>query len=191
MPKNISFDSTGVPKQQPSVNKKRADYSMPITSDSDFVDETRDNDPLKTYSLKILRGRTITFILAALNLVVIAFWMLMGLKGGGTNATWWYWIYGLGMIACCVFMFSGKEAARKFFAYPACLIGIPLIFALLINPASLPNFLKSSFQLALQILSAALLYFLPSVSAFFSASPKAIQRALAHEWEKKPDSADK
>lgn len=185
MAKNISFDSDGVPKQQPSVNQKRVDYSMPITGDNDFIDETRDADPLKTYSIKILRGRAITFILASLNLAVIALWMFFGLRQGA-GAVWWYWVYGLGMITCCAFMFTGKEAARKFFAYPACLIGVPLVFALLINPASLPNFIKTSYQLALQILSAALLYFLPSVSAFFSASPKARRRALDHEWEKQP-----
>ena len=37
MAKNISFDSDGVPKQQPSVNQKRVDYSMPITGDKDFI----------------------------------------------------------------------------------------------------------------------------------------------------------
>ena len=184
MPKNIQFGG-GAPKQEPSVNQKaRTDYSMPILGDDDFSGAPRDADPLKTYSLKILRGRVITFILAAVNILTIAVWMVFSLIGNGT--LWWTLVYGLGMLACCVFLFFGKEAARKFFAIPAVLIGIPVAFSLLVNPSGTPMFLKTSYQLAVQIVSAALLYFLPPVSAFFTASPKAIRRALDHEWEKHP-----
>ena len=184
MPKNVQFGG-GAPKQEPSVNQKaRTDYSLPILGDDDFSGAPRDADPLKTYSLKILRGRTITFLLAAVNILAIAVWMVLSLLGNGT--LWWILVYGLGMLACCVFLFFGKETARKFFAIPAVMIGIPVAFSLLINPSGTPMFLKTSYQLAVQIVSAALLYFLPPVSAFFTASPKAVRRALDHEWEKSP-----
>ncbi len=110
--------------------------------------------------------------------------MVLSLLGNGT--LWWILVYGLGMLACCVFLFFGKETARKFFAIPAVMIGVPVAFSLLINPSGTPMFLKTSYQLAVQIVSAALLYFLPPVSAFFTASPKAVRRALDHEWEKSP-----
>ncbi|MBR0144986.1 MAG: hypothetical protein IJM21_12520 [Clostridia bacterium] len=184
MPKNVQFGG-GAPKQEPSVNQKaRTDYSLPILGDDDFSGAPRDADPLKTYSLKILRGRTITFLLAAVNILAIAVWMVLSLLGNGT--LWWILVYGLGMLACCVFLFFGKETARKFFAIPAVMIGVPVAFSLLINPSGTPMFLKTSYQLAVQIVSAALLYFLPPVSAFFTASPKAVRRALDHEWEKSP-----
>ena len=184
MPKNVQFGS-GAPKQEPSINQKaRTDFSMPITSDDDFQGPVRDPDPLKTYSLKILRGRIITFVLAAVNILTIALWMYFSLTGGGT--VWWILVYGIGMLLCCVFLFFGKETARKFFAIPAVLIGVPVTFALLVNPSGTPMFLKTSYQLAVQIVSAALLFFLPSTSAFFTASPKAVRRALDHEWEKAP-----
>ena len=184
MPKNVQFGG-GAPKQEPSVNQKaRTDYSLPILGDDDFSGAPRDADPLKTYSLKILRGRTITFLLAAVNILAIAVWMVLSLLGNGT--LWWILVYGLGMLACCVFLFVGKETARKFFAIPAVMIGVPVAFSLLINPSGTPMFLKTSYQLAVQIVSAALLYFLPPVSAFFTASPKAVRRALDHEWEKSP-----
>lgn len=187
MPKNIQFGG-GAPKQEPSVNQKaRTDFSMPITGDDDFRGGGRDADPLKTYSQKILRGRTITFVLAGVNILTIALWMFFSIVGDGT--LWWILVYGLGMLACCVFLFFGREAARKFFAIPAVLIGVPVAFALLVNPSGTPMFLKTSYQLAVQIVSAALLYFLPSVSAFFTASPKAIRRALDREWEKNPPPA--
>ena len=184
MPKNIQFGG-GAPKQEPSVNQKaRTDYSLPIMGDDDFSGAPRDADPLKTYSLKILRGRTITFIIAAVNILAIAVWMILSLMGNGT--LWWILLYGLGMLACCVFLFFGKETARKLFAIPAVLIGVPVAFSLLVNPSGTPMFLKTSYQLAVQIVSAALLYFLPPVSAFFTATPKAVRRALDHEWEKYP-----
>ena len=184
MPKNVQFGG-GAPKQEPSVNQKaRTDYSLPILGDDDFSGAPRDADPLKTYSLKILRGRTITFLLAAVNILAIAVWMVLSLLGNGT--LWWILVYGLGMLACCVFLFFGKETARKFFAIPAVMIGVPVAFSLLINPSGTPMFLKTSYQLAVQIVSAALLYFLPPVSAFFTASPKAVRRALDHELEKSP-----
>ena len=159
MPKNVQFGG-GAPKQEPSVNQKaRTDYSLPILGDDDFSGAPRDADPLKTYSLKILRGRTITFLLAAVNILAIAVWMVLSLLGNGT--LWWILVYGLGMLACCVFLFFGKETARKFFAIPAVMIGVPVAFSLLINPSGTPMFLKTSHQLAVQIVSAALLYFFP------------------------------
>ena len=184
MPKNVQFGG-GAPKQEPSVNQKaRTDYSLPILGDDDFSGAPRDADPLKTYSLKILRGRTITFLLAAVNILAIADWMVISVLGNGT--LWWILVYGLGMLACCVFLFFGKETARKFFAIPAVMIGVPVAFSLLINPSGTPMFLKTSYQLAVQIVSAALVYFITPVSAFFTASPKAVRRALDHEWEKSP-----
>lgn len=180
MSKKISFDSQGTPKQTPSVSS-RVDYSIPITSDDDFSDYFKhDPDPLKTYSLRIIRGHLYTVILAVLNVVMLLVWMFLNYK----NNLWWTLGYGGCMILCSAFLIKGKEAARKLFTFPACLVGIPLVFSLLLSPDSVPLFLQSGYQLALQIVSAALLYFVPAINEFFQASPKARARAFAHEWEK-------
>jgi len=182
MSKKISFDSDGSPKQKPAVNS-RVDYSMPITSDDDFSDYFKhDPDPLKTYSLKILRGRLFTVILSALNAVMLIIWMIFNCK----NNLAWTLGYGLSMLACCVLLIKGMEGGRKLFAFPACLVGIPLVFSLILSPDSVPLFLQSGYQLALQMVSAALFYFVPDINEFFQASPKARARAYAHEWEKNP-----
>jgi len=180
MSKKISFDSGNTPKQKPAVSS-RVDYSMPITSDDDFSDYFKhDPDPLKTYSLRIIRGRLFTVILSVINIAVLGIWMLLNYK----NNLAWSLGYGLCMIASCVLLIFGMEGGRKLFAFPACLIGIPLAFFMILDPESVPLFLQSGYQLAVQMVSAALLYFVPDISEFFQASPKARKRAFDHEWEK-------
>jgi len=119
-------------------------------------------------------------ILAILNILMLGIWMLFNYQ----NNLWWTLGYGGVMILCCIFLIKGMEGARKLFTFPACLIGIPLVFSLLLSPDSVPLFLQSGYQLALQIVSAALLYFVPAINEFFQASPKARARAFAREWEK-------
>lgn len=164
----------------------KEDYSIPITGDNDFVENiSADPDPFKTYCLKLLKGRLITYIIASVNIPALGLWMFFSLKDK-TSSIWWVILYGLSMLACCVGLFFRSETGRKFFAFPAIMLGIPVVIALVMNPSSISLFLTSSYQLALQIVSTALLYFLPSVNTFFTASEKGIKRAYNREWEKNP-----
>ena len=187
MANKFFFGSGSDKKQKPSVNNSpRIDYSIPMESDSDYLSPSqKDPDPLKSYSLRILRGRAITWILSILNIALLVFWMLRSYLRG-ENEIWWLLGYGLLMIVCCVFMFFGREFGRKLFALPGVILGIPLVYSLMVSPSSFPVFIKTSYQIAFQVVSTALLYFLPSVRDFFEASPKARKRAYNREWEKVP-----
>ena len=187
MANNIHFGSNSDKKQKPSVNTSpRIDYSIPMESDSDYLSTSqKDPDPLKSYSLRILRGRAVTWVLSILNTLLIAFWMVTSWMEG-ESSIWWLLGYGLLMIFCCIMMLFGREFGRKLFALPGVILGIPLVFSLMVNPSSFPVFIKTSYQIAVQVVSTALLYFLPAVRDFFEASPKARARAYNREWEKIP-----
>lgn len=169
----------------------KEDYSIPMTGDNDFVENiSADPDPFKTYCLKLLKGRLITYIIASVNIPALGLWMYFSLTGG-TSSIWWVILYGLSMLACCVGLYFRSETGRKFFAFPGIILGIPVVIALVMNPSSVPLFLTSSYQLAFQIVSTALLYLLPSVNTFFTASEKGVKRAYNREWEKIPASKQK
>ncbi|MBR5869078.1 MAG: hypothetical protein IKZ21_06490 [Clostridia bacterium] len=191
MANKFFFGNGSDKKQKPAVNNSpRIDYSIPMESDSDFLSSSqKDPDPLRSYSLRILRGRAITWILSFLNIALLTFWMIRSYLREEAEI-WWLLGYGLLMIVSCIFMLFGREFGRKVFALPGVILGIPLVFSLMVSPSSFPVFLKTSYQIAFQVISTALLYFLPCIRDYFEASPKARERAYNREWEKNPPEKD-
>lgn len=185
MANKFYFGSDRDKKQKPSVNNSpRIDYSIPMESDSDYLSSSqKDPDPLKSYSIRILRGRAITWGLSILNSLLLVFWMGSSYINGEAEI-WWLLGYGLLMIFSCIMMLFGREFGRKMFALPGVILGIPLVFSLMVSPSSFPVFIKTSYQIAFQVVSTAILYFTPSVRDFFEASPKARTRAYNREWKK-------